>query len=197
MAGPREPRKKKAAPRAADDLRRADRERAENALRDSEERHKEMIANITDVIALMAVAGTLRYKSANIEQHFGWLPDDLLGTTGGKRSVLTTWSAYRGKLLALLDKVDSVATMDYRCKCKDGSYRMIDLTATNLTNSPLVNGVLMSFHDSTARKHAEQSVRVSEQRLLGAQGIARVGSWELDLRPWTMWASNLQAGPAQ
>ena len=164
MAGPREPRKKKAAPRAADP-RRADREPAENALRESEERHKEMIANISDVIAIMSVDGTLRYKSPNIERHFGWLPQDLVDTDGWETVHPDDLERIQGELLALLGEDDSVATVEYRYKCKDGSYRMIELTATNLTNSPLINGVLMNYHDITARKQAEDEVRQRNQEL--------------------------------
>ncbi|MEI6452284.1 MAG: PAS domain S-box protein, partial [Actinomycetes bacterium] len=165
------------------------REHAEEALRQSEERHREMIAGISDVIAIMAVDGTLRYKSPNIERHFGWLPEDLVGTNGWETVHPDDLERIQREFLALLDEHDSVVTVEYRYKCKDGGYKMIELTATNLTNSPLIDGVLMNYHDITARRQAEQSVRESEQRLLRAQGMAHVGNWELDLRTRTMWAS--------
>ncbi|MEI8115730.1 MAG: PAS domain S-box protein, partial [Bacteroidia bacterium] len=40
-------------------------------------------------------------------------------------------------------------------KCKDGSYKPIQLTATNLVNDPVINGVLLNYHDITNRKHTE------------------------------------------
>jgi len=137
----------------------SERKQAEEALRQSEERHKEMIAGISDVIAIMAVDGTLRYKSPNIERHFGWLPEDLVGTNGWETVHPDDLERIQGEFLALLDEHDSVVTVEYRYKCKDGGYKTIELTATNLTNSPLIDGVLMNYHDITERKQAEDEIQ--------------------------------------
>jgi len=145
-----------------------ERRRAEDALRESEERHKEMIAGISDVIAIMAVDGTLRYESPNIERHFGWLPEDLVGTDGWETVHPDDLERIQGEFLALLDEDASVATVEYRYKCKDGGYKSIELTATNLTNSPLIDGVLMNYHDITARKRTE------EERKQAAQALAHL-----------------------
>jgi len=138
---------------------------AEEALRESEERHKEMISGISDVIAIMSADGTLRYKSPNIERHFGWLPEDLVGTSGWETVHPDDLERMQAAFLALLDEDDAVATVEYRYKCKDGGYKMIELTATNRVHSPLINGVLMNYHDITARKQAEDEVRQRNQEL--------------------------------
>ena len=55
---------------------------AQEELQSSEARHTSMIANISDVIAIMGVDGTVLYESPNVEQLFGWQPQDLVGTDG-------------------------------------------------------------------------------------------------------------------
>ncbi|MCP4724621.1 MAG: PAS domain S-box protein, partial [bacterium] len=59
-----------------------ERKKAEEALRDSEAKKNALISNISDVIAILDEQGVVQYKSPNIEQHFGWLPEDLVGTDG-------------------------------------------------------------------------------------------------------------------
>ena len=131
----------------------------EVSLRESEEIHKEMIANISDVIAIMDRDGTLRYKSPNIEKWFGWQPEDLIGTDGWETVHVEDIVRIQKEFITLLDRDNSAATVEYRYKCKDGSYKLIELTAINLTNDPLIRGVLMNYHDITDRKQAEEELR--------------------------------------
>ena len=140
------------------------RKQAEHALKESEERHKRMIANISDVIAIMDKDGTLKYKSPNIEKWFGWQPEDLVGTDGWLTVHPDDLERIQKEFFTLLDKDNSVATVEYRYKCKDGSYKLIALTAVNLTNDPIISGVLMNYRDITESKRM-----VEEKEILEAQ----------------------------
>ena len=166
-----------------------ERKLAEEVLRESEEKHKRMIANISDVIAIMDKDGTLKYKSPNIEKWFGWQPDDLVGTDGWETVHPDDLKRIQKEFFTLLDKDNSVATVEYRYKCKDGSYKLIALTAVNLTNDPMISGVLMNYRDITERKQAEEVIRKNEARLAQAQVIAHLGNWEIDLTNQLMLAS--------
>jgi PAS domain S-box-containing protein len=137
----------------------------EASLRESEEKHKRMIANISDVIAIMDSDGTLRYKSPNIDKWFGWQPEDLIDTDGWETVHPADVERIQKEFITLLDKDNSVATVEYRYKCNDGSYKLIELTAVNLTNDPIIHGVLMNYHDITERKQAED-VNLENQRRL-------------------------------
>ncbi len=131
----------------------------EVSLRESEEIHRGMIANISDVIAIMDGDGTILYKSPNIEKWFGWQPEDLVGTDGWQTVHPGDIERLQKEFSTLLDKDNSAAMVEYRYKCKDGSYKLIELTAVNLTNDPLIRGVLMNYHDITERKQAEEELR--------------------------------------
>lgn len=52
-----------------------------------------------------------------------------------------------------------------------------------------VQNVICISKDITARKLAEDALKESERRLLAAQAMAHVGSWELNLADHTVWAS--------
>jgi PAS domain S-box-containing protein len=143
------------------------RKQAEVFLRESETKHKTMIANISDVIAIMAGDGTLRYKSPNIEKWFGWQPEDLVGTDGWDTVHPDDLERIQKEFLMLLEQDRAKRTVEYRYKCKDGSYRLIELTAINLTHDPLINGVLMNYRDITERKQAEEAITSATLKTIG------------------------------
>ena len=141
-----------------------DRKRVEETLKESETKHKEMIANISDVIAIMDSSGIIRYKSPNIEKWFGWHPEDLVGTDGWETVHPDDLEGIQKEFLTLLEQYKSTKTVTYRYKCKNGNYKWIELTAVNLVKDAIVNGVLMNYHDITERNRAEEALRESEEQ---------------------------------
>ena len=160
----------------------SERKQAEEVLRESEVKHKSMIANTSDVIAIMDRDGTLQYKSPNIEKWFGWQPEDLVGTDGWKTVHPDDLERIQNEFWILLEKDNAKKTVEYRYQCKDGSYKWIELTAVNLTHDPIIHGVLMNYHDITERKHVEDVMRESEAKLKKAQHFAHVGSWTWNIK---------------
>ncbi len=140
------------------------RKKSEEILKESEATHKAMIANISDVIAIIDRKGTITYKSPNIEKLFGWRPEELIGLNGCDTAhpddMKRIWNEFR----SLVAGERSVTTVEYRYRCRDGSYRLIELTAANLLHDPIINGVLVNYHDITERWRAEEALRESEER---------------------------------
>jgi PAS domain S-box-containing protein len=141
-----------------------ERKNAEAALRESEEKQSAMISNISDVICIIGVDGNVKYMSPNIEKWFGWVPQDVAGKPGWLTIHPDDLERVQNAFGTLLEKDNSVATIEYRYKCKDGSYKQVQLTATNLTKDPVICGVLLNYHDITRRKDAEDNLRASEER---------------------------------
>ena len=143
-----------------------ERKQTEQALENSNAIHHAMIENIGDVIGIMGVDGIMKYKSANIEKFFGWKPEDLVGTDGWNTVYPEDIDRIQKAFYSLLQKDNSSTIVEYRYKCKDGSYKWIELTAVNKTNNPLINGILLNYHDITERKKAEQALLQSRYFLL-------------------------------
>ncbi len=133
-----------------------ERRRAEAALRESEARHSAMISNISDVIGIMGVDGFMKYKSPNIKKWFGWDPEDLIGTDGWLTVHPDDVAWLQKAFFELVQEPGAATTVEYRYLCKDGSYRWIELTATNMIADPIINGVLLNYHDISERKEMER-----------------------------------------
>jgi PAS domain S-box-containing protein len=155
----------------------SDRKQTENALLETNTRHSAMIENIGDVIAIVGADGMTKYQSPNIERWFGWKPADLFGTNGWDKMHPGDVERIQKEFIKMLDK-ETASTVEYRFKCKDGSYKWIELTAVNRINEPAINGVLINYHDITERKQSEETVRKILHSLQQAEAIADLGYFE-------------------
>ena len=153
-----------------------ERKQAEKTLVESEKKHREMIANISDVIGILDIDGTIKYKSPSIKKWFGWRPEDLVGTDGWETVHPDDLDRVQTEFFTLLKKENSTTTVEYRYKCKDGSYKMIELTAVNLLKDSIVSGILMNYHDITERKRAEEEKKKLQTQLHQAQKIEAIGT---------------------
>ncbi len=135
-----------------------DRKHAEEALKASEAKLSAVVANISDVIVIMDANATVKYTSPNIKKLFGWDSKDT-GQNGWLKIHPDDIERMQGEFYSLLEKDNSVKTLEFRYKCKDGNFKPIELTGTNLTKDPVIGGVLMNFHDITERKEAEEKIK--------------------------------------
>jgi len=138
------------------------RKQGENMLRDSEARHSKMVANIGDVIVIIDQNGINKYKSPNVEKLFGWKVEDVVGASAWGNVHSDDLDATKKFVRVLLDKPDVAGTMEFRYRCRDGSYKWVEFTGVNLLHDPDVRGILGNYHDINERKLAEAALAASE-----------------------------------
>jgi PAS domain S-box-containing protein len=137
---------------------------SEKNFRDSEEKYRKLVSNISDVIVIMDKDGIINYKSANITEHFGWSPDDLIGKHGLFTVHPDDQERIGKELTRILIKDNAKTRVEYQYLCKDGSFKPVELTAVNLVNDPIINGVLANYKDITERRQKSEELRKSEEK---------------------------------
>ncbi len=159
----------------------AQRKQAEEELRETNARHSAMVCNIGDVIGIIGADGIMKYKSPNIEKWFGWKPEDLVGSDGWHTVHPDDLDTLQEAFFKLLEKDNAQDTVEYRYKCKDGTYKWTELTAVNCVKDPAIKGILLNYHDITERWCAEEALHQSESRFQSLFEKAPLGYQSLDI----------------
>jgi PAS domain S-box-containing protein len=142
----------------------AERERAEDVLRRSEERFRALIENSSDVILVVDAKATIVYASPSIEPVLGYKPAEVVGRSGYE--IIVPADLPR----AIRDFGGAIATKDvvipnaFRVRHKDGSERILEGVGKSLLDHSAVAGFIMNVRDITGRKAAEAALRESEER---------------------------------
>ena len=157
-----------------------ERKQVEAALRESEERFR----NMADTAPVMIwVSGPdklctffnkrwLEFTGRTLKQELGngWAdgvnPEDLHRCVGIYHSSFDSRNAFQ---------------MEYRLRRADGEYRWVLDSGTPVYRGGQFAGFIGSCIDITEQKLIEERLRASESRLVKAQRLAKVGSWERDL----------------
>jgi two-component system cell cycle sensor histidine kinase/response regulator CckA len=140
-----------------------DRLEAEAVLRRSEERFSYLIQNLSDIITVVAVDGTMLYHSPSIERVAGYKPAELLGQNFLSFVHPDDRLAVRSALERLTLRVGSAAPPEFRFCRKDHSWVWLESVGNNLLNDVAVGGIVVTSRDVTTRRGLEEQVRQSQK----------------------------------
>jgi PAS domain S-box-containing protein len=156
---------------------------AEAALRESEERFRELAENIDEVFWLSdSKHTTIFYVSPAYEKLWGRSCSSLYSSTRSWMDAIHPED--RESVVEVLDdrELQSAPNMVYRVIRPDGSTRWVHARGFPVRDE---NGAVVRVAwiatDITERKHAEEALRKSERVLREAESLGHTGSWEHDL----------------
>lgn len=140
--------------------------RAEDSLRYSEAYFRALIENTSDIITLVDEMGTIQYESPSVERILGYEINERVG-----HSLLDYVHSVDAVVLSNRVLIPNQApaamaspTVVYRSRHKDGSWRILEATTTNLLDNPAVRAVITTSRDITERRQAVEELRASEER---------------------------------
>ncbi len=158
--------------------------RAEAALRASESRFRSVIENSWDGLSIVDGFGITRYASPSTVRILGYAPHEFEGRSGMEFVHPEDAPFVADSFRQSLSQPGKSGTTVYRMRHKDGSWRWIETTATNLLADPAVRGIVLNSRDVTERKSAEEAqallaalVNSSEDAIASSDLGARIRSW--------------------
>ncbi len=160
----------------------AKRQRAQEVLRESQERYRLHFENVTDVIFSVDREFRVLDVSPSVERHLGYKPEELIGKPFQDLNVLAPEyleTALSDTLRVLAgEPVDSTV---YEFICKDGTRKLSEIGGAPLIREGEVIAVACVARDITERVRAEEDVRVRTAQLGALREVSLELSAQLDL----------------
>ena len=125
---------------------------AERRRRQSEARFGSLIQHASDVVTVIDRDGEVIFQSPSVKQVLGYGREELIGRPLAE----LIHERDRGSVQAILDEMTSTsshepATVRFRWRHHDGSWREMEATVTNLLEDPTVGGIVLNARDVTER----------------------------------------------
>lgn len=141
-----------------------ERKRAEEKLRESEVLFRSLIANSADGIVLFKEHGVISFASPSTEKILGYSNDESVGRSVFEFIHPKDQVSVKRKLLELLRHPETPVQIEVRLRHKNGSWRCLEGTLTNLFHVPSVKAIVNNFRDITERKRTEEAHHRSEEK---------------------------------
>jgi len=144
-----------------------------------------LLAQNADAVTVVDAEGNVAYASPATEHLLGYTPATFAATNTFAYVHPADLPKARELFATILPTPGEQAHAEYRMRHRNGAYRWVAVTATNLLHDPAVNGVVGTLRDVTDRKRSEARQRFladanthltatteDEDALAGAAGVA-------------------------
>ncbi len=161
--------------------------KAENALRENEQRWAATLASIGDAVIATDVAGRITFMNAVAEALTGWTKEEALNKpTNAVFNIINehTRLEVEDPVARVLEKGLIVGLANHTILVrKDRTEVAIDDSGAPIKDKEgKTTGVVLVFRDITERKKAEEALRVSEEKANALIKYAPTGIYEIDYR---------------
>ncbi|HEV8589040.1 MAG TPA: PAS domain S-box protein [Pyrinomonadaceae bacterium] len=149
-----------------------DRKQAESALRESEERYRELFENSRDAVYVHDMSG--RYTSVNhaAEELTGYAREEIIGKHYSNFIAPNYLREARESFCRKLD-LPIETTYEAEVICKDGTRKPVEVSSRMIHRNGAPIGVQGTVRDVTERKRAQRTLQTYSRRLIQAQEAER------------------------
>lgn len=141
------------------------RREAEEKLRRSEERHRALIENSYDAIALLDRQGVITYASPAVTRLLGYALEEFVGKSAFG-FVHPEDLEETGRLFEECSaRPDAVVRTEFRLRHQDGSWRWMEGIGTNRFDHVGIEGLIANFRDISDRKRFDEQRRALEEQI--------------------------------
>ena len=139
--------------------------RQHQALADMERRFRGLIEHSSDGIAVLSADRAILYASPTVTRILGHAVEEFAGCDAFELIHPDDRDAAMTSFTDVLQKKSDVVTAQLRVRHKNGSFRWVEVVATNLLADPSVQGIVANYRDITERKQAEEALRKAKEEL--------------------------------
>ena len=130
----------------------------------SDQRLNALLRHSSDVVVVLTADGTLSYVSPSAPQLLGYR----YGAHVGARVIELVHPADRSRLReALTDRLitnERRAPIEFRVAHADGTWRHVEMVATNRLDDPAIGGIVCNLRDVTDLRNAQSEISDSSHR---------------------------------
>jgi diguanylate cyclase (GGDEF)-like protein/PAS domain S-box-containing protein len=130
-----------------------------SALQASEERFRSIVSNISDTLLLIDAELVVRYQSPAAGRALGFADGELLGRTIDELANHEDLEAARQASAAVAGTAGRVEVYVARVRHRDGSWRHMEVTVTDLLDHPAVGHIVLALRDVGERVELEDRLR--------------------------------------
>jgi PAS domain S-box-containing protein len=138
-----------------------DRKKAEEALRRSEEKYRDLVENINEVIYSLDEKGIATYASPMITTMLGYQPSEVIGQPFAKFVFEEDLAEVKEQFNRIY--ADKWEPQEYRVRAKSGEPRWIRASSRPIYEEGRVVGIQGMVTDITAMKHLEAQLRQAQK----------------------------------
>ncbi|MES2381727.1 MAG: PAS domain S-box protein [Bacteroidota bacterium] len=132
-----------------------DKKIAEKGIKESEERFKSLVHNISDIISLIDEKGFIKYQSSSIKQIMGYEENELQGKNIFEivhpEDHLIVAQAFKNAI----ENEGNSPVAEFRLLNKNGDYIYLEAQGNNQLNNPSIKAIVVNSRDISQKKKAE------------------------------------------
>ncbi|MFP5261268.1 MAG: PAS domain S-box protein [Blastocatellia bacterium] len=140
-----------------------ERKQAEQALRESEERYRELFENANDVVYTLDMSGNFTSLNKACERLTGYAREELLGQPLARFVSPAHLEMMRGMMRRKMEG-DARTNYELEVKAKGGRVLVVEVSSRLIYERGVPTGIQGIARDITERKSAEEAMRQSEER---------------------------------